>query len=508
VSARPSSKPPRPPAHGSLEAKLRFVERLRPKDDGVLAFDRQCRYTYWGAQMERISGFAASEVLGLSAFEVFPFLRETGEERCFKDALDGRASVAKDRPFFIPETGREGRYEASYFPLEDDDGAVIGGVAVVRDTTEAGRVQQQLEETEARFRNMADVAPVLLWMSGKDSLCTFFNQTWLGFTGRSLEDELGVGWAEGVHFEDLARCMDTYTAAFNARRVFEMEYRLRRADGEYRWILDRGTPRYTPEGAFAGFIGSCVDITEHKTMETKLRRAIKDRDDFLAIASHELRTPLTALSLQLESALRTVQTNPERGLATGRLLRNAQAAVAQSQRLGALIEELLDVSRLAAGRIHLARAEVDLAALVHDLASRFEEPARAADAPINVEAPEPVRGTWDASRVSAIATNLLGNAVKYGAGSPIDVRVARAGDAAILIVQDRGIGIAEADQARIFERFERAVSTRHYGGFGLGLWIAREMARAHGGSIGVASTPGKGATFTVSLPLDGSGKEG
>ena len=95
---------------------------------------------------------------------------------------------------------------------------------------------------------MADASPVLLWMSGTDGLCTFFNQTWLDFTGRTLEEEWGVGWAEGVHFEDFQRCMDTYMDAFNERRVFEMEYRLRRADGEYRWILDRGTPRYTPDG--------------------------------------------------------------------------------------------------------------------------------------------------------------------------------------------------------------------------------------------------------------------
>src|SRR4051812_34225848 len=144
---------------------------------------------------------------------------------------------------------------------------------------------------------MADASPVLLWMAGRDALCTFFNQTWLRFTGRTLEEEWGVGWAEGVHFEDFQRSMDTYTAAFNKREVFEMEYRLKRADGEYRWILDRGTPRLAQDGTFAGYIGSCVDITDRKKLEISLRQAVRDRDDFLSIATHELRTPLTSLQL-------------------------------------------------------------------------------------------------------------------------------------------------------------------------------------------------------------------
>ncbi|WP_293098688.1 PAS domain S-box protein [Moorena sp. SIOASIH] len=144
--------------------------------------------------------------------------------------------------------------------------------AIARDITEAKQKQASLEESEARFRMMADHAPVMIWMSGTDKLYNFFNQLWLNFTGNTLELELGNGWAEGVHPDDLEYCFHTYVSAFDARENFRMEYRLRRRDGQYRWILDIGTPRFTPNGDFAGYIGSCIDITERKQAEEALRR--------------------------------------------------------------------------------------------------------------------------------------------------------------------------------------------------------------------------------------------
>jgi PAS domain S-box-containing protein len=337
-------------------------------------------------------------------------------------------------------------------------------------------------------------------MSGTDSLCNFFNATWLKFTGRTMEEELGVGWAEGVFFEDFQCCMDTYERAFGAREPFEMEYRLRRADGEYRWVLDRGVPRLLPDGTFAGYIGSCVDITEHKALESHLRRSIRDREDFLSIASHELRTPLTALQLALEKLERDIH-KVDTSSGAPPLARTLEKALSQTARLEELVADLLDVSRVTSGRLDLALETVDLAALARGGVERLSDAARKQCSELILDAPAPVVGSWDRSRLERVISNLLSNALKYGDGKPVHVTVSSDARVATLAVRDEGIGIEALDQARIFERFERAVSARNYSGFGLGLWIVREIVRAHGGTIGVESAPGKGATFRVELPL-------
>jgi PAS domain S-box-containing protein len=482
---------------------LSFTDKLlEAEGSGLVAFDKDYRLIFWSKLAERTSGMTAAEVIGQRATTLFPFLEETGEDACFGKALAGEAVVSTNRRYWVPDRGREGHFDASYSQLRDERGAIVGVVAVVRDITHQRRQESLLQETESRFKNMADAAPVLLWMSGTDSLCTFFNQTWLDFTGRTLEQEWGVGWAEGIHFEDLERCIDTYMTAFNAREVFEMEYRLQRHDGAYRWILDRGTPRYEPGGAFAGFIGSCVDITDRKRLEIELVKAVRDRDDFLSIASHELRTPLTTLRLEIEGLKRSVARRPA-ATATNGLERSVDAVGSQTTRLVALVEKLLDVSRLASGRLEVQTSELDLSELVSEIIVRLRPALDAAGCPLERVELTSVIGHWDRLRLDQVVSNLISNAIKYGAGHPVEVRVTRRDDYAHLEVRDHGIGIAPEDHDRIFQRFERATSGAHYGGFGLGLWISREIVLAQGGFIELDSAPGQGATFTVKLPLRG-----
>ncbi len=290
---------------------------------------------------------------------------------------------------------------------------------------------------------------------------------------------------------------------------FEEEGWRVRKDGTRFWANVVITALRTPDGLLRGFAEVTRDFSERRASEaTALRlaaetaarhaaqEAVKVRDEFLSVAGHELKTPLTAVLFHAESLARSASHLPAREIAS-----RAEGIVRNAERLGRLVDELLDVSRIAAGRLALSREEVDLSALVREVVARSADDARRAGSRIDVHAPAPVVGRWDRGRMEQATDNLLANALKYGAGRPVDVRVERHDEWARLVVRDRGIGIAPADQARIFERFERAVSSRHFGGLGLGLWITREVVEAHAGRIRVESTPGQGAEFTVELPL-------
>src|SRR5438094_4686383 len=186
--------------------------------------------------------------------------------------MSEHGGVDHESEYRITRPAGSTRWIAGYGSVElDEDGKPAFARGVSRDITLRKNAEEELRESEARFRAMADTAPVMIWVSGADKLCTFFNKGWLDFTGRTLEEELGNRWAEGVDREDIDRCVSTYENSFNARQPFTMEYRLRRSDGEYRWVLDTGTPRFAPDGAFLGYIGSCIDITERKLAEEKFQ---------------------------------------------------------------------------------------------------------------------------------------------------------------------------------------------------------------------------------------------
>ena len=234
---------------------------------------------------------------------------------------------------------------------------------------------------------------------------------------------------------------------------------------------------------------------ENARLYQAAREAVAVRDEFLSVASHELRTPLTAMLLTVQGLERVVQRSQDERL------RERTARVAQQLgRLIKLVDSLLDVSRIKAGRIELSPEEFDLSALATEVAARFIEPARENGSTLVVRAPDRLVGVWDPLRVDQVLTNLLSNAVKFGAGKPIELAL-QGDDAAVrLVVADRGIGISKDKIASVFERFERAVPVRKYGGLGLGLYIARQLVEAHGGRIEVQSEPGQGSTFIVQLP--------
>ena len=246
-----------------------------------------------------------------------------------------------------------------------------------------------------------------------------------------------------------------------------------------------------------------ADITERKRAEQALRDALRLREEFLSIASHELRTPITALQLQLQGLRASLAREPQ-GLSPERLRRALETVDRQVKRQMNLIHDLLDESQLGADRLVLRPEPLDFAALAREVAERFEPELARGGSRLTVLAPTPVPGSWDRTRLEQVVTNLVSNAVKYGQGNPITLHVEEEGAQVRLLVRDAGIGIAPEHLGRLFGRFERAVSERHYGGFGLGLWISRRIVEAMGGRITVTSEPGVGSTFLVELPREGT----
>ncbi|NUP14271.1 MAG: response regulator, partial [Polyangiaceae bacterium] len=242
---------------------------------------------------------------------------------------------------------------------------------------------------------------------------------------------------------------------------------------------------------------------------TDLVHAIRARDDFLSIASHELRTPLTSLKMQVQLRERALATGKLSAFAPEALARMVSSDARQVDRLTRLVDDMLDVSRISSGRFTVTTGEAyDLVASVRDLIERTAPALEAAGCEVSFDAPAPVIGCWDRSRIEQVVLNLLTNAMKYGRGKPIRCAVGLQANQAMISIEDRGIGIAAGDEERIFGLFERAVSANEVSGLGLGLYISRRIVEAHGGTIGVRSELGKGSTFTVSLPLRPSARNG
>ncbi len=345
-----------------------------------------------------------------------------------------------------------------------------------------------------QYRALVEHSPTMVWRAGLDAKCDYFNATWLAFTGRSLEQEAGDGWAEGVHPDDLERCISIYLSNFKARTPFEMEYRLRRGDGVFRYIFDRGVPYSDAGGAFAGFIGSCSDIDDR-------RKADEAKQVFLTMIAHELQNPLMTFQ--------TSTTLLRRRLAAGKDVEPTLASIErQIKRFSRMVSSLSEVSRLEAGlAITLDPAPTDIWQLLRDAVATHEEALRAHPGKphtLTVEAPESALVVHaDAERLRQVLLNLIENAVKY---SPLGGKVALRGEVVdggvVMSISDSGIGIPEADQPLIMRRFFRAsnASPDSFPGVGLGLSIVKEIVEAHGGELSLRSKVGNGTTVTLTLP--------
>lgn len=371
---------------------------------------------------------------------------------------------------------------------------------------ESHRTKAALQESEnERALLLGSIKEYAIFTIGLDGRMTSWNPGVERVKGYKAEEFIGRPFSMLFPPEAVAQGLpEAELRQAVAQGRFEGEGLRVRKDGSRFWAEVSLTPMFNTRGELHGYTKVTRDISERKRLIEELRAAVRLRDEFLSIASHELKTPLTALMLQLQGmeslVSRIAGVTPE----VAKLPRKLQLVIRQAGRLSKLIENLLDVTRISSKSLVIQRETFDLVELVREIVSRFESLQAAMGCTVTIDSARPVIGSFDRLRVDNVITNLLSNAFKFGAGKPVDVTVASADGRARLTVRDRGIGISEEDQVRIFQRFERAVPEKHYGGFGIGLWIARLVVEAHGGSIEVKSKPEEGSSFTVSLPLQPS----
>ena len=350
------------------------------------------------------------------------------------------------------------------------------------------------------YRLLIQHSPVMIWRASLNAKCDYFNDTWLAFTGRTMEQELGDGWAEGVHPDDFHGCVAYYLDHFHRREPFEMEYRLRRHDGEYRWIFDRGVPFADDAGAFAGYIGSCVDVDERRKAQDAQQQHNQEQlalaRDFerwiLAIVGHDIRDPLGSIRFAAHHLQHIADP-------TGVARKQADIVQRGVDRIQHIVSDLLDLAREREGAgIPIDAKPTDLKVVCQQIVEDLERIAR--DRQITFDCEADGTGAWDEHRLVQAISNLANNAVLHGTpGSPVRVRLS--GDAAKVAVEVHNRGTIPSEfLPRIFEPFRSGRPYVSRGqGLGLGLFIAKAVARAHGGGLEVYSENDE-TVFRMVLP--------
>jgi two-component system CheB/CheR fusion protein len=371
----------------------------------------------------------------------------------------------------------------------DKNGQPDRMVGVNIDVTERKRAIEALEESEKRFHTMSDNAPVMIWMSDPEKKCNYLNRTWLNFTGKPLEKELGNGWHDGIHPEDSAQFLKVFNDAYESRTEFKIDYRLKRHDGEYRWIMNHGVPRFARNDVFIGYIGTCIDISERIDLE-------RQKDDFMSIASHELKTPVTSIKAYTQILQQKFsKLNDEQS--TGMLTR----LDLQIDKLTGLINTLLDVARIQSGQMEYEKDVFDINTFILEVGEEMQVAAPHHEIETNFKTTGKMVG--DKVRLAQVLNNLVSNAIKYSRGAgKIIIHSDSDNDNFIITVQDFGAGISKEMQDKIFGRFFRVSeeSGNRVSGLGLGLFIASQIVQQQGGKIWLESKPGKGSCFSFSLP--------
>ncbi|MBN3926065.1 ATP-binding protein [Nostoc sp. NMS4] len=484
-------------------AKAHLETVIAGIQDQFFVLDREWRYTFVNEQVAEIVGIPKEELLGRIIWEVFPDVVESEFDTQVHRAFAQNTVIQFE--YFYPAWQRW--FENRVYPFAE-------GVSIfVTEISDRKQAEKALRQSEEKFRNMADNAPFMVWVTDTNSYCTYLSQSWYDFTGQSEEMGLGFGWLNAVHPEDYHDVRNVFLEANSSCSAFRMEYRLRRKDGKYRSCIDAANPWFGVDGEFKGYIGSVIDITERKVAEaerdrlleleqaarTEAERANRIKDEFLAVLSHELRSPLNPIL----GWARLLQTREFDAVA----LKKAIATIERNAKLQAqLIEDLLDVSRILQGKLNLKMFPVNLVLVIEGGLETVRLAAEAKNIQIQTILDASLGHVLgDSSRLQQVIWNLLSNAVKFTPeGGKIDIQLDRFDTQAQITVSDTGKGITPDFLPYVFEYFRQAdgTTTRKFGGLGLGLAIVRHLIELHGGTILAESLgEGQGAIFRVRIPL-------
>jgi PAS domain S-box-containing protein len=483
-----------------------FVRSVR--DYAIVFLDPSGKVAGWNAGAENLFGYEESEILGKPVDLLFP------EEE-----------IRKGRPQWELETARSGKPALDQNWLEGKagkrfwaDGQVVqlreGSFAkIVQDKTAQKQAEQereallgQLAEKQAFLENVLELMPAgvrIVDAEGEILLCNEAARRFIEqLRGPAYpHDELiayGALHPDGTPFE--ADDYPIVRALRSGEEVLGQEVTARTNQGEWMTLAVYAAPVRDDTDRIVAGVSLIFDISRQKQTELELQEALRLRDEFLSIATHELSTPLSALLLRLQLLQRRLEKPTLETPSASDMLSAVSGAVDQVQRLTRMFSQLLDVSRIRAHQMELEVDTFDLCDLVRDVCARFSAEAERQTVELRLRCSGPVFGSWDRIRLDQVLTNLISNALKYGRRQPIDVVVESTESEANLVVVDRGIGIAEQDQKRIFQRFERATERATRQSLGLGLFVAKEIVEAHAGHIELESTEGQGSKFIVKLP--------
>ncbi len=478
--------------------------------DAVIVVNHLRRVELINTAAQKLTGWPLTQAKGQLLDTLFHVISESNRAP-YQDLISHVLKQKKpisviDKLILVSQRGQEFLIDLTLAPMTLPSGAIVGVVLAFSDAGERRKERAQLVASEQRYESLTNHVPALLWTSNANQKFDWFNDAWFEFTGASKSIDPHQAWELAVKHADRLHYLSLTRAAYINQIDYEVEYQIRQWDGSLRWMVDRGTPRRGLDHGFLGFTGSSVDITNRKEYAIKLENlaseltvALKARETFLTIASHELKTPLTALKLQLQMTERALKAGPD--LKQQNVFQSVKLCLNHTDRLTGLIEELLDVAHIQAGDLHLYPERVDFVALVQMQIKKHQDAFKNAGCTVSVDAPENLFLNCDSFRMKQVVINLLSNALKYAAHSPIHIRIYKKDQYALFEVQDGGAGISKDKQELIFGRFEKAIEEREVGGLGLGLYIVRQILEAHGSRIEVESDIGKGTKFTVMIPL-------